>query len=137
MLILFLCYNCFGDFMDVREVNVLVLAYLGDTIYENYVRRYLINSGIGNVNDLQKEAIKYVSAKKQASFVTEMLSLSFFWDDEVDVIKRARNYKTTSHPKNCDIITYKYATGLEAVIGYLSLINKDERIDKIMSFILK
>ena len=123
--------------MDVREVNVLVLAYLGDTIYENYVRRYLINSGIGNVNDLQKEAIKYVSAKKQASFVTEMLSLSFFLDDEVDVIKRARNYKTTSHPKNCDIITYKYATGLEAVIGYLSLINKDERIDKIMSFILK
>ena len=137
MLILFLCYNCFGDFMDVREVNVLVLAYLGDTIYENYVRRYLINSGIGNVNDLQKEAIKYVSAKKQASFVTEMLSLGFFLDDEVDVIKRARNYKTTSHPKNCDIVTYKYATGLEAVIGYLSLINKDERIDKIMSFILK
>lgn len=132
-----MCYNCFGDFMDVREVNVLVLAYLGDTIYENYVRRYLINSGIGNVNDLQKEAIKYVSAKKQASFVTEMLSLSFFLDDEVDVIKRARNYKTTSHPKNCDIVTYKYATGLEAVIGYLSLINKDERIDKIMSFILK
>ena len=123
--------------MDVREVNVLVLAYLGDTIYENYVRRYLINSGIGNVNDLQKEAIKYVSAKKQASFVTEMLSLGFFLDDEVDVIKRARNYKTTSHPKNCDIVTYKYATGLEAVIGYLSLINKDERIDKIMSFILK
>ena len=123
--------------MDVREVNVLVLAYLGDTIYENYVRRYLINSGIGNVNDLQKEAIKYVSAKKQASFVTEMLSLSFFLDDEVDVIKRARNYKTTSHPKNCDIVTHKYATGLEAVIGYLSLINKDERIDKIMSFILK
>ena len=123
--------------MDVREVNVLVLAYLGDTIYENYVRRYLINSGIGNVNDLQKEAIKYVSAKKQASFVTEMLSLSFFLDDEVDVIKRERNYKTTSHPKNCDIVTYKYATGLEAVIGYLSLINKDERIDKIMSFILK
>ena len=123
--------------MDVREVNVLVLAYLGDTIYENYVRRYLINSGIGNVNDLQKEAIKYVSAKKQASFVTEMLSLSFFLDDEVDVIKRARNYKTTSHPKNCDIVTYKYATGLEAVIGYLSLINKAERIGKIMSFILK
>lgn len=123
--------------MDVREVNVLVLAYLGDTIYENYVRRYLINSGIGNVNDLQKEAIKYVSAKSQASYVTEMLSQNLFPEDEVDVIMRARNYKTTSHPKNCDIVTYKYATGLEAVIGYLSLINKNERIDKIMSFILK
>ena len=123
--------------MDVREVNVLVLAYLGDTIYENYVRRYLINSGIGNVNDLQKEAIKYVSAKSQASYVTEMLSQNLFLEDEVSVIMRARNYKTTSHPKNCDIVTYKYATGLEAVIGYLSLINKNERIDKIMSFILK
>ncbi len=123
--------------MDVREVNVLVLAYLGDTIYENYVRRYLINSGIGNVNDLQKEEIKYVSAKSQASYVTEMLSQNLFLEDEVSVIMRARNYKTTSHPKNCDIVTYKYATGLEAVIGYLSLINKNERIDKIMSFILK
>jgi len=123
--------------MDVREVNVLVLAYLGDTIYENYVRKYLINSGIGNVNDLQKEAIKYVSAKSQASYVTEMLSQNLFLEDEVSVIMRARNYKTTSHPKNCDIVTYKYATGLEAVIGYLSLINKNERIDKIMSFILK
>ncbi len=123
--------------MDVREVNVLVLAYLGDTIYENYVRRYLINSGIGNVNDLQKEAIKYVSAKSQASYVTEMLSQNLFLEDEVSVIMRARNYKTTSHPKNCDIVTYKYATGLEAVIGYLSLINKNERIGKIMSFILK
>jgi len=123
--------------MDVREVNVLVLAYLGDTIYENYVRRYLINSGIGNVNDLQKESIKYVSAKSQASYVNEMLTENLFLEDEIDVLKRARNYKTTSHPKNCDIVTYKYATGLEAVIGYLSLINKNERIDKIMSFILK
>ena len=123
--------------MDVREVNVLVLAYLGDTIYENYVRKYLINLGIGNVNNLQKEAIKYVSAKNQAIYVTEMLSKNLFLEDEIDVIMRARNYKTTSHPKNCDIVTYKYATGLEAVIGYLSLLNKNERIDKIMDFILK
>ena len=132
-----MCYNNFGDFMDVREVNVLVLAYLGDTIYENYVRRYLINSGIWNVNDLKKESIKYVIAKSQASYVNEMLTENLFLEDEIDVLKRARNYKTTSHPKNCDIVTYKYATGLEAVIGYLSLINKNERIDKIMSFILK
>ena len=123
--------------MNVVEINVLVLAYLCDTIYENYVRRYLINSGIGNVNDLQKESIKYVSAKSQASYVNEMLTENLFLEDEIDVLKRARNYKTTSHPKNCDIVTYKYATGLEAVIGYLSLINKNERIDKIMSFILK
>ena len=123
--------------MNVMEVNVLVLAYLGDTIYENYVRKYLILKGISHVNDLQKEAISYVSAKNQAHFVQSMIDNNFLFDEELDVIKRARNYKTTSHPKNTDIITYKYATGLEALIGYLDLINNKERIDEIMNFILK
>lgn len=123
--------------MNTLEINVLVLAYLGDTIYENYVRRYLIDKGIGNVNDLQKEAISYVSAKSQASFLTKMLDNDFLTNSEIDVVKRARNYKTTSHPKNCDIVTYKYATGLEALIGYLELTNNRERIDKIMNFILE
>ena len=122
--------------MNTLEINVLVLAYLGDSIYENYVRKYLINKGIGNVNDLQKESIKYVSASGQAKFVTDMINNNLLTEDELDVFKRARNYKTTSHPKSCDIITYKYATGLEAVIGYLNLNNKYERIDKIMDFIL-
>ncbi len=118
------------------EINVLVLAYLGDTVYENYVRRYLIEQGIGNVNDLQKEAIKYVSASAQASFLQKMIDSNFFSEEELDVVKRARNYKTTSHPKSCDILTYKYATGLEALIGYLSICNKKERIDEIIGFIL-
>ena len=122
--------------MNVLEINVLVLAYLGDTIYENYVRKYLINKGIGNVNDLQKEAIKYVSAVSQAKYLTDMIDNNKLLDEELDVVKRARNYKTTSHPKSCDIITYKYATGLEALIGYLELNNNRERIDEIMSFIL-
>lgn len=123
--------------MNVLEINVLVLAYLGDTIYENYIRRHLINSGIGNVNDLQKNATNYVSAVNQAKFLTEMMNLNFLSSEELDVVKRARNYKTTSHPKSCDIITYKYATGLEALIGYLDLKNNKERIDEIMKFILE
>ena len=123
--------------MQTREINVLVLAYLGDTIYENYIRRHLINSGIGNVNDLQKNATNYVSAVNQAKFLTEMMDLNFLSSDELDVVKRARNYKTTSHPKSCDIITYKYATGLEALIGYLDLKDNKERIDEIMKFILE
>lgn len=123
--------------MNVLEINVLVLAYLGDTIYENYIRRHLINSGIGNVNDLQKNATNYVSAVNQAKFLTEMMDLNFLSSEELDVVKRARNYKTTSHPKSCDIITYKYATGLEALIGYLDLKNNKERIDEIMKFILE
>ena len=60
----------------------------------------------------------------------------FFTDDEISVIKRARNYKSSSHPKNCDIVTYKHATALEALIGYLELTNNRNRIDKIMEKIL-
>ena len=123
--------------MNVLEINVLVLAYLGDGIYENYVRKYLINKGIGNVNDLQKEATSYVSAKSQAKFLQDMIDNNMLSEEELDVVRRARNYKTTSHPKNCDIITYKYATGLEALIGYYDLINNNERIDEIMNFIFK
>lgn len=125
-----------GDFMNVLEINVLVLAYLGDTIYENFVRKYLINRGIGNVNDLQKEAVTYVSAKAQARYLKKMMDVCFLSEEELDVVRRARNYKTTSHPKNCDIITYKYATGLEALIGYLNLKCENERIGEIMKFIL-
>ena len=122
--------------MQTVEINVLVLAYLGDTIYENYIRKYLIGKGIGNVNDLQKESINYVSAKSQAKFLQDMLENNFLSDEEITVVKRARNYKTTSHPKNCDIVTYKYATGLESLIGYLDLEGKKDRIDEIMNFIL-
>ena len=122
--------------MQTIEINVLVLAYLGDTIYENYIRKYLIGKGIGNVNDLQKESINYVSAKSQAKFLQDMLDNNFLSNEEIIVVKRARNYKTTSHPKNCDIVTYKYATGLESLIGYLDLEGKRDRIDEIMNFIL-
>ena len=122
--------------MQTIEINVLVLAYLGDTIYENYVRKYLIGKGIGNVNDLQKESVNYVSAKSQAKYLQEMMDKNFLNDNEITVVKRARNYKTTSHPKNCDIVTYKYATGLESLIGYLDLEGKRDRIDEIMNFIL-
>ena len=65
--------------MQTKEINVLVLAYLGDTVYENYIRKYLISKNIANVNDLQKEAVKYVSAKSQAQFLTELVDKKFFY----------------------------------------------------------
>lgn len=123
--------------MSVNEINVLVLAYLGDTIYENYVRRYLISIGISNVNDLQNKAINYVSAKSQAKYLTLLLENNLLSSEEIGVVMRARNYKTTSHPKSCDIITYKYATGLEALIGYLDLNNEKQRIDEIFNYIFE
>ena len=119
-----------------REINSLVLAYLGDTIYEDYVRVFLIKKGIANVNDLQTESIKYSSAKAQCAIVKKLIDENFFTPSELEIIKRARNHKSISHPKNCDIVTYKYATGLEALIGYLKLENDDKRIEEIMKNIL-
>ena len=111
--------------MTAKEVNSLVLAYLGDVIYEGYVRRFLISKGYCHVDELQKHAVTYVSAKHQAEFLKQMIDCNFLLEEELDVVKRARNYKTTSHPKNCDIITYKYATGLlMASIVVDSLVDK-------------
>ena len=122
--------------MDLREVNVLVLAYLGDTIYEDYIRRYLIKSGIGNVDRLQTESIKYVSAVNQSKYLLEMIDRGFFGEDELSIIKRARNYKGKTKPKNCDVASYNNATGLEALIGYLDLSNDKSRIEEIMNYIV-
>ena len=119
-----------------KEINSLVLAYLGDTIYEDYIRRYLIKSGIGNVDSLQTESIKYVSAVNQSKFLLEMIDKSFFEEDELSIIKRARNYRGKTKPKNCDVASYNNATGLEALIGYLDLSNDKSRIEEIMNYIV-
>lgn len=115
------------------EINSLVLAYLGDTVYENYVRLYLINKGINHVKTLQEESLKYVSAKSQSRILRTLINDNIFSEEELEIIKRGRNSKTNSHPKNTDIITYKEATSLEALIGYLKLENKEERIKEIMN----
>lgn len=122
--------------MKIEQINILVLAYLGDTIYEDYIREYLISLGINNVNELQKESVKYVSAKGQAEFLKKLMDIDFFSEEELTIIKRARNHKTVSHPKSCDIITYKYATALEALIGYLKIQKNIKRIDEIINKIL-
>lgn len=122
--------------MNVDTINVLVLAYLGDNVYEYYVRKHLINSKIATVNELQTTAVNYVSANNQAKFLQKLTDDNFFTEEELKVIKRARNHKNISHPKNCDAITYKYATGLEALLGYLELLNRKERIEEIMNKIL-
>lgn len=123
--------------MNILEINVLVLAYLGDTIYEDYIRKHLINLGIAKVNDLQQEAKHYVSAKSQAHYLQVLIDRDQLSEEELAIVKRARNGKSKRHPKNCDIVTYKCATGLEALIGFLELSGQKERIDEIMKFILE
>ncbi|MBR6690513.1 MAG: ribonuclease III [Bacilli bacterium] len=116
--------------------NMLVLAYLGDSIYETYIRKYLIDKGLCKVKELQSESIKYVSAKGQAMYLKEMMDNNFFDNKELNIIMTARNHKNNHKPKNCDIITYKYATGFEALIGYLYLEEKIDRIEEIINYIL-
>ena len=122
--------------MNVDLINVITLAYLGDSIYEVYIRDYLINKGIAKVEDLQREAVKYVSAKSQAKILSYLMDNNLLTESELDVVKRGRNYKRTSHPKNTDIITYKMSSGFEAMIGYLYLTDKKDRLDEIMNYIL-
>ena len=119
------------------EYNSLVLAYIGDAIYEVLDRKHLIDKGFIKVNDLQKEALNYVSAKNQALFLKELLNNDFFTTYEIEIIKRARNTKTHSKPKNCDILTYKHATALESVFGYLYMNNKYDRIKEIFDYLEK
>ena len=114
--------------------NVLVLAYLGDAIYEVYIREFLINKNIVKVDKLQKESVKYVSAKSQRVFLEKLINDNFFTIEELELIKRSRNHKGNRHPKNTDIITYKYATAFETIIGYLYLNNKN-KLEKLMEYI--
>lgn len=121
--------------MNIDCINVITLAYLGDSVYEVYIREYLINKGIIYVDKLQKEAIKYVSAKSQAKILDYLIDNNYLSEEEVSIVKRGRNYKRDSHPKNTDIITYKKSTGFECLVGYLYLSKNINRLDEIMNII--
>lgn len=123
-------------FMDTRNINVISLAYLGDAIYEVYIREFLIKNGIAKVDLLQKEAVKYVSARGQCQILNYLINNNLLTDNEIEIIKRGRNYNRDSHPKNTDIITYKMSTGFETLIGYLYFEDKD-RLDTLIKYILE
>lgn len=117
--------------MDIREVNVKTLAYIGDVVYELYVREHVISNSHEQVNKLHKKTIKYVSAKAQAHIV-ECIEEELK-DDEKDVLRRGRNAGANTVPKNTDVVTYKIATGFEALIGYLYLKKDQERLEYIIN----
>ena len=120
------------DRSELITISPLVLAYLGDTVYESYVREYLIKKNINKkVNDLHKSAIKYVNAKAQATIIHAIEDE--LTEDEERIYKRGRNQKSHTSPKNADIIDYKHATGFEALIGYLHLNNETDRLNYIIS----
>ncbi|CZR95280.1 MULTISPECIES: Mini-ribonuclease 3 [unclassified Clostridioides] len=117
---------------ELVTMSPLVLAYLGDTVYETYIREHLIRQNTQRkVNDLHKLAIKYVKAKAQATIIHEIETE--LTEEESKIYKRGRNQKSNTSPKNADIIDYKHATGFEALVGYLYLNNEIERLQYIIN----
>ena len=123
---------------DLITMSPLVLAYIGDTVYETYIRDHLIKCNKNKkVNDLHKLAINYVKAKAQSDIIHSIEDE--LTEEEQRIYKRGRNQKSHTSPKNGDIIVYKHATGFEALIGYLYLDKQLDRleylVDKSIKFI--
>lgn len=116
------------DVKDIERISPLSLAYLGDTVYESYIREYLLKKNVfTKINALHKSAIGYVSATSQAR-VIRILDKDLT-EAERSVFKRGRNHKKTTGSKNASPIDYRYSTGFEALIGYLYLLGDKERLD--------
>lgn len=115
---------------DVKQMSPLVWAYMGDAVYEKFIREYVIRQGLCKNGLLHKKSIRYVSAKAQAKIVEKLEN--FFTEEEKDIVRRGRNSNPHSTAKNADIIEYKYATGLEALLGYLFLTEQTERLEEIL-----
>ena len=119
--------------IDVKQIKALALAYMGDAVYEQAIREHLLRSGRVKPNVLHREATKYVSAKSQAAILKTMQASGFLTEEEEAVMRRGRNAKSGSVPKNTDVVTYNYSSGFEAVIGYLHLLGRTERVQEIIS----
>ena len=112
-------------------LNGQTLAYLGDAGYEVIIRRHLVRGGIVKPQVLQREATHYVSAKAQAALVTKMQDEEMLTDDELTAFRRGRNAKSHTKAKHTSLKTYQLSTGFEAMIGYLNLLNKNDRVQEL------
>ena len=115
---------------EVNLMSPLVWAYIGDCVYELYIRNMLVNKTNLKPHQLHLEAIKYVKAGAQANILknlSEKLS-----EEEQDIVRRTRNTENHHVAKNADINEYMYATAFEGLIGYLYLTKKDDRLKQIL-----
>lgn len=118
------------DIEEVKLMPPLVWAYVGDAVYELYIRTNLVNNTKLNPHKLHVEAIKYVKAQAQAKIlekITEILT-----KEEKNIVRRGRNAQNHHLPKNANLDEYSHATAFEALIGYLYLTKQDERLRKIL-----
>lgn len=119
---------------QINQMSPLTWAYVGDAVYELYVRYYLVDNTNLKPNNLHKEAIKYVKAKAQAEILYKLQD--YLTEEEQDVVRRARNTQNHHLPKNANVQEYMYATALEGLIGYLYLTKQNDRLDEIFKIIL-
>lgn len=119
---------------EPRELPPLVLAYIGDAVFELYVRGYLISEGLGKVKQLHEKASSLVRASRQADFLYLLEPL--LSEEERSIAKRGRNAKSGHAPKGAQIVEYRLSTGFEALLGYLFLQRRKERIQELMEYIL-
>ena len=116
--------------VDVNLLSPLTWAYIGDAVYELYIRTNLVNKTKLKPHKLHIESIKYVKAKAQADILKELMEI--LTDKEKDIVRRARNAENHHLPKNADPEDYMYSTAFEGLIGYLYLCKKDERLKEIL-----
>ncbi len=120
--------------MDYNLLNGTTLAYIGDSIFETHIRKYLIDQGVTKINDLHKRCIKYSSAKGQSHIVDCILDNLL--EEELLIYKRGRNASSATR-KSATMIEYKKATGFEALCGYLYLTNNINRLEEIIKLSIK
>ena len=122
--------------MNLDEINIGSLAYLGDSVYEVMIRKHLILGSKEKSNTLQKKSLMYVSAVSQSNILDKLLLEDVLKEDEKELIKRARNYTPKSKPRYTNIKDYKKATAIEALFGYLYLKDDIKRIEEIINKII-
>lgn len=120
---------------EPEKLNVLALAYMGDAVWEQFVRSRVISS-IPNANRadlLHKKGIHYVNANSQARVIKQFMDEGILSEQESDITKRARNHRTATKAKNADPVVYKWATGFEALLGFLYLADMQDRLLELMN----
>lgn len=114
---------------DVLNLSPLTLAYVGDAVYELFIRTIIARRD-GKVKDLHKATVKFVKASSQAKILKNLKK--HLTSEEKDVVRNARNTKVNSVPKNADVADYHYSTGFEALIGFLYLTGQNIRLNEIL-----
>lgn len=116
---------------EIELMSPLTWAYIGDCVYELYIRNKLVNETNLKPHKLHIEAIKYVKAKSQAEKLKEIYET--LTQEEKDVVRRGRNTQNHHLPKNSNVQEYMYSTAFEALIGYLYLTKQNKRLGEILN----